>query len=278
MKLNADKDGEELKHFLVTNLNISGNRAKQLIDSKQVFVNDRRVWIAGYQLAQGDVVIVPDTASAVAQPKTIKISYKIIYEDDNIIAVNKPTGVLADKDPKSMEAMLRRDKNMPVLRAIHRLDRDTTGAILYAKNDEVYGAYREMWHEKPVEKVYYAISLKEANFDEQEIETAVDDKLAASKVKLMAKGRGLSVFRVTIKTGRKHQIRVHLASIGHPVAGDKEYGPKVVHGDWQKNLTRQMLHAYELRFNCPVSGVDMDIRAYFPEDFLELAGKAGFTV
>jgi 23S rRNA pseudouridine1911/1915/1917 synthase len=261
----------ELKAFLAENLSISKSKAKELIDSKQVFVNNKRVWIAKYQLKTGDTVNinVPENKPAAAK-------LQVIYEDYNIIAVNKPPDIVSDRAGDSLESLLRKQTNNPKLCAIHRLDKETSGVILYAKAFKVLEAFKALWPDKGVEKVYYAVSTGEAGFKNRTINEPVEGKTAISHVELISKGYGLSVFRIKMETGRKHQIRIHLKSIGYPVLGDKTYGPNIIEGEWRKKIKRQMLHAREIMYPDPFSGAKIKITAPFPRDFLETALKAGF--
>jgi RluA family pseudouridine synthase len=261
----------ELKHFISQKTGLSGKKAKALIDSRRVFVNSRRVWMASHNLEPGDMVTIPDDAAAPSAQQ----EYKIIYKDRNITAVDKPAGMLSDRDPGSLEDILRKSLSNPKLRAIHRLDRETSGIILYAASTEVFEAYREMWEEKGVRKEYFAVSTGEADFDEKKAVSPVDGKNARSDIKVISRGSGLTLFLVKITTGRKHQIRIHLAGAGYPVAGDTIYGPKNVSGPLQ-SLSRHMLHAYRLKFKCPVSLKEMDLKAPMHGEMLETAKKAGF--
>jgi RluA family pseudouridine synthase len=261
----------ELKHFISEKAGISGKKAKALIDSRRVFVNNRRVWMAAHMLSPGDIVNIPEeTAGAAAQQE-----YRIIYRDNDIIAADKPAGMLSDRDANSLEEKLKKSTGNQKLRAIHRLDRETSGIILYAASSGVFEAYKAMWEEKEVRKEYFAVSIGEAGFDEKRVSSPVDNKPAASDIKVISRGAGLTLFMVKIATGRKHQIRVHLASIGHPVAGDTLYGPKNISGSLQ-GLSRHMLHAYRLKFKCPVTAKEMDLKAPMAGEMLETAKKAGF--
>lgn len=260
----------ELKHFISEKTGISGKKAKALIDSRRVFVNNRRIWIATHNLNPGDMVSVPDNTAAEDAPE-----YRIIYRDKNITAADKPTGMLSDKEAGSLEDILKESASNPKLRAIHRLDRETSGIILYASSTEVFEAYKAMWEEKDVRKEYFAISAGDARFNEKRVEEAVDGKNALSDIKVISRGGGFTLFLVKISTGRKHQIRVHLASLGLPVAGDTLYGPKNISGPLQ-GLSRHLLHAYSLKFTCPVSKKAMDLKAPMSGEMLEFAKKAGF--
>jgi len=162
------------------------------------------------------------------------------------------------------------------IRAIHRLDRDTTGINLFAKRPVAFEAYRTMWQEKAVEKRYYAIASGEARFRDKTVSQPVEGKSAVSHIRTECAGYGITVFGINIETGRKHQIRLHLKSLGHPVLGDSEYGESLVRAAWKKSVERQMLHAAKMSFADPWSGRPITISSGVPADFAEIAAKAGW--
>jgi 23S rRNA pseudouridine1911/1915/1917 synthase len=262
---------QDLKTFLAQSLSISKSKAKELIDTKQVFVNNKRVWIATYELKSGDTISVDIPAATVKDDKI-----KILYEDDNILAADKPPTMVTDKAGDSLESLLRKQLNNPKIVAIHRLDKETSGVNLFAKAYKVFEAYKDMWAEKEVEKVYYAVATGEAPFKQETVSDPIEKKSAVSHVSVEAKGAGLTVFKVNMETGRKHQIRVHLKYLGFPVLGDKTYGPNVLLGEWKKNIKRQMLHAREIRFLDPINGKNVKIISPLPQDFIEAAAKTGW--
>jgi 23S rRNA pseudouridine1911/1915/1917 synthase len=262
---------QDLKSFISEGLKISKSKAKELIDSKLVFVNNKRIWIATYELKSGDEV---NLDAAEKPQKDGKIP--VLYEDENVLAVDKPPDIVSDRAGDSLESLLKKQTKNPKLCAIHRLDKETSGVMLFAKSFKALEAFKALWSEEKVEKIYYAVSNNEAQFKEKTVSEPVDGRSAVSHFTLLSKGYGLTVFRVNMETGRKHQIRIHLKSIGYPVLGDKTYGPNIIGGEWRKNIKRQMLHAYEISYPDPFTGKKVEITAPFPADFMEIAVKAGF--
>jgi 23S rRNA pseudouridine1911/1915/1917 synthase len=262
----------ELRPFLAETLGLSGRKAKDLVDSKLVFVNDKRVWIATYLLRPGDRVdvVVPKEETA---PEPV-----ILHEDEWIIAVDKPAGVVTESDPASMEARLRKTREDNRIRAIHRLDKETSGVVLFAKTDEVHGRFVELWSDKEVRKLYLAVSYGEADFDARTVKTPVDGKSALSHVKTISRTKDFSCFEVEIETGRKYQVRKHLAVIRHPVVGDKSIGVKVVISAALKNVRRQMLHAWKISFVHPFTGQKLALTAPVPQDMAGLIKELGLRV
>ncbi len=244
-KFHVDRE-VDLKTFISEKLNVSKKKSKEIIDSKNVYVNSKRVWIASHTLKKGDIVEV----SQINTPKW-SIDNAIIYEDDFIIAVQKPPFVESENKKGSVEDLLRKYKKDKNIKAIHRLDRETSGVLLFARNMKIFNKFKDLWHKKEVNKRYLAISHNEANFKKKVINEAVEKKYAKSIVKTLKTKNGFSLFEVEIKTGRKHQIRIHLKKIGYPIVGDKVYGLKKVEHPLLKSVKRQMLHAYNLSFFHP---------------------------
>jgi len=262
MQLKVKSSNTDLKTFLSDNINISRSKAKELIDSRQVFVNNQRAWIATYKLKKGDIVDVPDIIEA---GKTYNVD--IIYEDSYVIAINKPSGLIIDEKNNDFENVLKNAVNCPGLRVVHRLDKETTGVLLFAKNNEIFDKFKNLWQEKKVGKVYCAICLNEADFDKKEIKKKIDGKEAESIIETIASSNGVSCFKITTKTGRKHQIRIHLAHIGYPILGDKLYGPKIIKQNKFKKIAGHLLHSYELSYNCPWTNKEVKIKAPLPDEF-----------
>jgi|DewCreStandDraft_4_1066084.scaffolds.fasta_scaffold15515_3 RluA family pseudouridine synthase len=262
MQLKVNINKTDLRSFLAEKLNISRSKAKELIDSRQVFVNNQRVWIATYKLKSGDIIDVPDI---IEMDKTYNVD--IIYEDNYILAINKPSGLIIDENNTDFENVLKNATNNPGLKVIHRLDKETTGVLIFAKSNDIFEVFKNLWQKKEVIKVYYAICLNEADFDRKEIRKKIQGKEAESVVETVAISDGLSCFKITTKTGRKHQIRIHLSEIGYPILGDKLYGPKIIKQNKFKKITGQLLHSYQLSYICPWTKKEIKIKAPLPDNF-----------
>ncbi len=259
------EDGLKLVDFIALSFGISKKSAKEIVDSKLVFVNNKRVWIAKHLLQKGDVV-------EYFGEKKEKIELDIIYEDEFIIVVNKPPFILSNASKNSLEDLLRIEKKNNEIKAIHRLDKETSGVILFAKNELAFQKFKELWTKKEVKKIYLAICYGESSFKERWINEKIDGKPATSLVRLIKSKKGVSYFEVEIITGRKHQVREHLASIRHPIIGDKLKDNFYLGIKGFKNVKRQLLHSYKIEFNCPFTGEERRFFAPIPEDFKEFLG------
>jgi len=269
MKKTAAKSGIQLKQFIAEAFGISNNKAKDIIDGRNVYVNNRRVWMASHVLNKGDVV----EAREGAEVKS-KAGIAVLYEDREHIVINKPAGVASNEGRGSAEDMLRKERKDNNILAAHRLDKNTSGAMLFVKGRAVLERYKKIWKEKQVKKTYLAVCEGEARFENRAVDTAVDGREALSHFCRVSSRAGLTLFRINIETGRKHQIRIHAASIGYPVAGDSEYGRVEVKNASARSAPRQMLHAYKLTF--PASGKMVTITCPLPQDFMDLAKAAGY--
>jgi 23S rRNA pseudouridine1911/1915/1917 synthase len=268
--LNAP-EATTLKEFLASALQISKGKAKELIDSRNVFVNDQRVWMAGHRLQRGDRVE--------CNPQTLDVTparrLAVLYEDDYIIAVNKPAGVLSDEAGDSIESQLRVQSARPALKAIHRLDRDTSGVHLLAKTNEAFERYKTIWRRQEVEKTYQALCYNRAKYPETQVRLPIDGKPAVSDVRVLRNGPGCCYLQITTRFGRKHQVRVHLNTIRHPVIGDKTYGVKVIDDPALKKISRQMLHCWRITLPRLSDERSTQIIAPLPGDFRQLGRRLG---
>lgn len=212
-------------------------------------------------------------------PKTI------IFEDDSIIAINKPQGLVVNKSDtskdKTLQEILYEYLVLPsedtefFSRAgiVHRLDKDTSGVVLVAKTAAVFENLKEQFKRREVDKHYYAVVVGNIEDSKLEIKAPIGrnpqnrmrfaivegGKEAVTKAVKIADKEGYTSMDITLLTGRTHQIRVHLAALGHPVAGDLLYCSRSVYESSIKYFKRMMLHSYSLTFKHPTSGKTLTI-------------------
>lgn len=259
-------DPKLLQDFLAQKFALSRRTAKAVIDGRSVWVNRKCVWIARYELKIGDVIEVPSAVvkgamaqgrSAEATAKTPAVGAKrhvrVIWQNDDYLVADKPAGIVSCDDPKSAEAILRVQENIPTLEAVHRLDRDTTGCLVFAKRHAALTAAIEMFKTHKVSKTYHAIVVGEFKFAHQVIDTPLDGEAAVSKVAREAKSPDASFLRVRIETGRTNQIRRHLASVRSPIVGDRVFGLKSARDPRLMSVPRQMLHASTIAMPDPMN-------------------------
>jgi 23S rRNA pseudouridine1911/1915/1917 synthase len=268
---------------LIENLTALGHtrtKIKQLIRHGAIEVNGKVIKDLAHPLLKGDKISVSKGNKGPEAVPTMGIN--VIYEDDAVIVVDKPSGLLtiASETEKTRTAYYQLNEYLKQkapgagerIFIVHRLDRDTSGLIVFAKNETVKRLLQDNW--KDVEKRYYAIVEGTPVKKEGEIISRLSEtrslrvysdphsdeaKLAKTKYRVLKHGPEYSLLDILLETGRKNQIRVHLADIGHPVAGDKKYGGKT------DPFRRLGLHAYFLSFKHPLTGIPMRFESRMPD-------------
>ncbi len=260
--------GTSLQEYLAETLGISKRAAKQQIDARAVWVNDRCVWMAHHALKRGDVVRIPRRAPSPtalsARPKKLAI----LVEDEDFLVIDKPAGIVSEGSDASAEALLRLQLADPRVQAVHRLDRDTTGCLLFAKSPEAMEAAVRVFREHHIRKTYRAIVHERWDANASTLDLAIEGERALTHVTCVRANARASYLVVHIETGRTHQIRRHLAMARHPVLGDRQYGPKEIADPDLQAVRRPMLHAAELLMEHPTHP-ERDLRVFspIPQDF-----------
>ena len=270
--------GHPLQDFLADWLGVSRRAAKAVIDGRSVWVNRRCVWIARHPLKTGDAVELPRAVAAAARRQTGSVRrpiapetrqhVRVLAEFGDFLVADKPAGLLSCDDPHSVEAILRVQLGDPGLQAVHRLDRDTTGCLLFARGDDARQAAVEVFKTHRVQKQYRAIAVGRLEHPHMTVDVPIDVQPAVSHVTREAAGDDASFLRVRIDTGRTNQIRRHLASIRHPVVGDRMFGLKSARDSRLMSVPRQMLHAAALELPHPTEkGATIKAHSPLPADF-----------
>ena len=295
-QIGPERVGMRLDRFLVSQLSdISRTAGQQLIAEGAVLVNGRPAK-AGYLLRLNDEVRLlrtgPATISQDVRPRELPLD--IIYEDDDLLLINKEPGMVVHPaaghyDDTLVNALLAR---YPELREfegemrpgiVHRLDKDTSGLLMVAKNLPTQAALVEQMQHHEVEKRYLAlveglVSLDQGSIDapigrdprhrQQMTITAREGREARTHFRVQRRYARHTLLLLQLETGRTHQIRVHLKAIGHPVVGDPVYGSK--HSRLQLPLQRQFLHACQLKFAHPTTGTVLEFTAPLPDDLQKI--------
>lgn len=294
---------KRLDVFLAEGLpGFSRSKIKGLIDEGKVLLNGRPAK-AGYKLKGGENIEVrlPEEEEGAIRPEDVPLD--ILYEDEDIIVVNKPAGMSTHpgagrKTGTLVNALLAHTKDLSPIGApdrpgiVHRLDKDTTGALVVAKNAESHLDLARQFKEHSTGRRYLAIVWGQLKDEEGAIDlpigrdTADRKKISArtkksrqaiTRYKVLKRFGHLSLVELRPRTGRTHQIRVHLAAINHPVAGDQVYGKRSIPpampkpaADTLRKVKRQLLHAYTLTLKHPRTGGEMEFKAPIPKDMKEL--------
>jgi RluA family pseudouridine synthase len=264
--------GESLQGFLRDQLRISSRQAKELLNRRSVFVNGKRVWMAKHSLRKGDTVEVTESPVS-ATPRNVPLP--LLYEDSWILAVNKPPDRVSDRAADSVEACLRSENNLPNLRALHRLDRPTSGVLLFTRDETMREPYLELFRKKQIEKIYIALLVGQPASREVVIRKPLDGKAAETMFTVQKRKGNFCCVECRIPTGRLHQIRRHALSMGCRVAGDRQYGQRSEIQPHEKNLPRQMLHAASVSYTCPHRNRPVLIFAPLPQDFTNAKKEMG---
>ena len=272
-------DPKVLQDFLAVKFALSRRTAKAVIDGRSVWVNRKCVWIARFALRTGDLVEMPSAVVKGAQRQSsggedIRRETKdvrhvrVLWSNDAYLVCDKPAGLVSCDDPKSVETILREQEKIPTLEAVHRLDRDTTGCLMFAKNHAALLAAIEVFKTHKVSKVYHAVVAGSFKFAHQIVDSPIDGQPAVSKVTRESAGADASFLRVRIETGRTNQIRRHLASIRYPIVGDRVFGLKNVRDPRLMQVPRQMLHASTLSLPDPLDAhAEIKVHSPLPADF-----------
>ena len=271
-------DPKVLQDFLALKFSLSRRTAKAMIDGRSVWVNRKCVWIARFALRTGDLVEIPSqvvkgalkqSGGEDARRETKDVRHvRVLWSNESYLVCDKPAGVVSCDDPKSVETILREQEKIPTLEAVHRLDRDTTGCLMFAKNHAAFLAAVEVFKTHKVSKVYHAVTTGSFKYAHQVIDSPIDGQPAVSKVTREGASADASFLRIRIETGRTNQIRKHLASVRAPIVGDRVFGLKSARDPRLMRVPRQMLHASTLTLPDPLSPHDeISVHSPLPADF-----------
>jgi len=287
IELIASKDGSRLDSYVAAQCpQLSRSHVQRLIDDGLVTVNGHASK-SGYKLREGDLVAVevPLPQPIAPQPENIPLS--IVYEDDDVIVIDKPAGLTVHPAPGHAEhtlvnAMLAHCPELSINGSIrpgivHRLDKDTSGLMMIAKNDAAQRDLSNQIKSRSVLKQYTVLVHGHLSPEKGVIDAPIGrDPNARKRMAVVESGReartryrvlkyfkGYTLLEVTLETGRTHQIRVHLSATGFPVVGDAVYG-KV-----SNVVDRQFVHASRLGFNLPSNGKWVEFTAPLPKDLEE---------
>lgn len=283
---NLEKN-ERIDKYLSSKLDDSFSRAKiqKLIDEELIIVNDK-VIKSSYKVSNGDVILITDKEEDMSV-KQEKMDIDIVYEDDDVMVINKKSGVVVHPAPGNysgtlVNGLMYLSKDLSHVNGefrpgiVHRIDKDTSGLLIVAKNDKAHRILAEELKEKKIKRKYIALVSGVINHDIGEIDapigrdpsdrkkmcvTSTNSKDAITHFRVLERYKNASLIECELETGRTHQIRVHMKYINHPVINDPVYG-KNNHGEFG-----QLLHAKEITFTHPTTKEVMTFSCEVPEEF-----------
>lgn len=290
MIVSEENKGIRLDKYLTTNTEYTRSKVQKMIDNNKILVNGKSVK-ASYILKEGDTIDIEEYEEEVdVVPENIPLD--IYYEDDDLIVVNKPSGMVVHPAPGNysgtlVNALMYHTNNLSTVNTsirpgiVHRIDADTSGLLLVAKNDKAHNFLAEQIAKKEVVREYIALVdgvIKEdsatidapigrdTNDRKKMAVTAINSKDAITHIKVLERYKSATLIRCKLETGRTHQIRVHLNYIGHPVVNDPVYGTKKL---IDKDFC-QMLHAEKIGFIHPTTKKYMEFTSPLPEEFIKI--------
>jgi len=296
-KIGPEISGERIDKFLSKNLNdVSRSRIQKLITEGKVLVNGARVsknhrLVCGQEINIEDLSTINDGPDITAE----EIDLNIVYEDKSILVISKEAGMLTHPAPGNenhtlVNALMYHCKNLSELSGkeragiVHRLDKDTSGLLVAAKDENVHHRLSEMFAERKVKKTYIALAegrfkedrgeiklpIGRSRIDRKKMSVAIDNgRNAVTAFEVIEEFRHAALLNIYPRTGRTHQIRVHLNYIGHPIIADQVYGTRFSSKIAKMiGLERQFLHAAKLEFTHPVTEKLMKFEDPLPPDLL----------
>lgn len=295
-RIGEEAEGQRIDNYLLRVCKgVPKSHVYRILRSGEVRVNGKRVG-PDCRLQAGDELRIPPIRldASARPPVPVGRAYRIVFEDDGLLVVDKPAGLAVHGGSGVsfgvIEQLRRQRPEARCLELAHRLDRETSGLLLIAKRRPVLTRLHDLFRDGGVEKRYLALVkgrwhdplrhvrlalhkyLTEAG--ERRVSVALEGKAAHSIVRLVARWENFSLVDVELKTGRTHQIRVHLAHLGFPLCGDDKYGDFELNRALRKQgLDRMFLHAGRLAFDHPVSGERLELKACLPEELLTFLGR-----
>jgi 23S rRNA pseudouridine1911/1915/1917 synthase len=293
--INEEEAGKRVDVFLSEKLeNMSRSQIQKLIEEENIKVNEKKTK-SNYKTRLNDriTVVIPKPVQLEVLPEDIDI--EILYEDDDIAVVNKPQGMVVHPAAGNytgtlVNALLARCKNLSGINGVirpgivHRIDKDTSGVLVVAKNDNAHRSLAEQIKEHTVKRIYIALTEGVMKSDHGTINLPIgrhpverkkmavvskNGKHAVTHYNVLERFKENTLIEARLETGRTHQIRVHMAYIGHPLVGDPVYGYK----KQKYKLKGQALHAKTLGFIHPSTGEYMEFSSPIPDYFSELIEK-----
>lgn len=277
-----------IKEYLENTCSYSSRKIKSLLKNKSILINDKTAYWDN-TVKKGDVLVIDLTETGRDSTIPEEMNIAVVYEDEYFLAVNKPAGIIVHPTPNHPTGtlangikhyLMRKNIDIPI-RFANRIDMDTSGLVVVAKSGEAHAALSAQLDEDGSRKYYLAVAEgeispvsgtidKSIGIDkENPIRRAIseDGQRSITEYEVIEQYKEAALLRLKLITGRTHQIRVHLSSIGHPLLGDRLYEGST------ELIERQALHAYELIFTHPFTEEIIELQASLPEDISALIDR-----
>ena len=283
-----NKQGIRIDKYLSEETEYSRSKIASLIEDRNILVNDKEVK-ANYLVKENDVITITYQEEEMdVEPE--KMDLDIVYEDDDVIVVNKPNGMVVhpavgNPNHTLVNGLMYHAKNLSNINGefrpgiVHRIDADTTGLLMIAKNNKAHEILAKELEEKKTHRIYYALvwgvinndtgtidaPIGRSKKDRKKMDVVEDGKPAITHFRVLERYKNACLVELKLETGRTHQIRVHMKYIGHPVVNDEVYSNKKLFDN-----TGQCLHAKEIGFIHPTKNVFMKFDSELPECFINI--------
>ncbi len=285
MKIVVDNEGIRIDKYLSTILDYSRETIIKMINNGYILVNDNTIK-PSYKVKLNDTIIVDDSFKKETDINPADIPLDIVYEDDDIMVINKPSGLVVhpgngNHDNTLVNGLKHYTDELSTIGGnervgiVHRLDKDTSGLMLVAKSDKAHEILADDFKYKRVKRIYYALLIgnfpsdtaridapigrSKDNFNKMEVRS--DGKKAITNLKVIKRYKGYTLVELSLETGRTHQIRVHLSYIGYPIYNDPVYSGK------SSTSFGQFLHSKMITFTHPITKKEMHFECDLPEEF-----------
>ena len=289
MEVIVDEENVRIDKYLASKTDYSRETITKMLAEEYILVNGKSIK-ASYKVKVGDVILIKDGFVKEMSLEATKMNIDIVYEDEYLMVINKDSGVVVhpgagNSNDTLVNGLLYYNKTLskgeefrPGI--VHRLDKDTSGLMIVAKDDKAHELLADDFKNKRIHREYIAlldgvfpqkkaiidapIGRSKQYFDKMEV--CKDGKKAITNLEVIKKYKDYTLVKLVLETGRTHQIRVHMKAMGHPIYGDTLYGET----DDSGLISRQALHAYKLKFQSPRTKDELALTAKLPADIEKL--------
>ena len=292
MEIQVKENNIRLDKYLSSNTDYSRNLIQNMLEDGYVTVNNK-IEKSSYKVKENDVIIIKEGYVKEPDIKPVDIPITIVYEDQDIMVINKPSGLVVhpgngNTNNTLANGLMYYTKELSDINGderpgiVHRIDKDTSGLLLIAKNNKTHEILGEYFKNKKVKREYIALLSGEFPHDSATIDAPIgrstkdrkkmavtdkNSKVAITNMKVIKRYKGYTLVSCLLETGRTHQIRVHMEYIGYPVYNDPVYNTKPA------TSFGQFLHSAKMTFNHPITGEHMSFECPLPEEFQEFIDK-----